>query len=173
MTSYARIVDGSVVEVWDDGGLGIAPADVFVPVLAGQFEPVPDEVRAGWSLANGVWTAPLPAPEPAPDWPALIAERRYRAETAGIVVNGMSIDTSRDSQSLITGAALQATIDSTYTCRWKTASGFVDLSAAQILALAAAVRAHVQACFDREAELLGEVEAGTFTADLLEQGWPQ
>jgi hypothetical protein len=110
---------------------------------------------------------------PPMDWPALIAERRYRAETAGITVEGDQVDTGRDSQSLITGAALQAILDAAYTCRWKTASGFVDLTAQQILALAAAVRNHVQACFDREAELLGEVEAGTFTADLLEKGWPQ
>ncbi len=172
MNNYARMVDGTAVEVWDDGGLGITPADVFVAALAAQFEPVPGEVRAGWALANGVWTAPPPAPEPAPDWPALIAERRYQAETAGIAMDGYQVDTSRDSQSLITGAALQATLDATYTCRWKTASGFVDLSATQILALATAVRAHVQACFDREAVLLGEVAAGTFTADQLEQGWP-
>lgn len=104
---------------------------------------------------------------------AAIAERRYQMETAGITVNGLSIDTSRNSQSLITGAALQATIDSTYTCRWKTASGFVDLSAQQILDLATAVRAHVQACFDREAELLDQLAAGTLTPDMLEQGWPQ
>jgi hypothetical protein len=173
MSNYARIVEGFAVEVWDDGGLGITPADVFVPMLAGQFELVPVEIRAGWSLANGVWTAPVPAPEPPPDWPALIAERRYRAETAGIAMDGYRVDTSRDSQSLITGAALQATLDAAYTCRWKTQAGFVDLSATQILALATAVRAHVQACFDREAVLLGEVAAGTFTADLLEQGWPQ
>jgi hypothetical protein len=115
----------------------------------------------------------LAEPTPTVDWPALIAERRYRAETAGIAMDGYQVDTSRDSQSLITGAALQATIDAAYTCRWKTQAGFVDLSATQILSLATAVRAHVQACFDREAVLLGEVVAGTFTADQLEQGWPQ
>jgi len=66
MSTYARITDGVAVEVWTDGGLGIVPADVFVPGLAAQFEPVPGEVQAGWSLIDGIWTAPPPAPEPAP-----------------------------------------------------------------------------------------------------------
>ena len=64
MSAYARIVDGVAVEVWTDGGLDIGPADVFVPGLAEQFEPVPGEVHAGWSLIDGIWTAPPPAPEP-------------------------------------------------------------------------------------------------------------
>ena len=58
MSKFARITDGVAVEVWTDGGLGIVPADVFVPELAEQFEPVPDELQAGWSLIEGAWTAP-------------------------------------------------------------------------------------------------------------------
>lgn len=66
MSTFARITDGVAVEIWTDGGLGIAPADVFVSGLAEQFEPVPVEVKAGWSLIYGIWTAPPFAPEPAP-----------------------------------------------------------------------------------------------------------
>jgi len=88
---------------------------------------------------------------------AEIAAARWAEETAGID----SIKTDRESQALITGAALKAMQDSTYSCRWKTESGFVELTAPQILAIADAVRAHVQACFDREAELLALVEAAT------------
>jgi hypothetical protein len=88
-----------------------------------------------------------------------IAAERWRAETGGITFSGMTIDTSRESQALITGAALQATIDSAYTCRWKTAQGFVELTTEMVLAVAVAVRQHVQACFDREAELSEAVDA--------------
>lgn len=126
-------------------------------------------VAAQWP---GMWREAAPDPEPAPDWPALIAARRYEAETAGTTVDGLQIDTGRDSQALITGAALQATLDPDYTCRWKTAAGFVELTAGQIIGVASAVRAHVQACFDREADLLAALEAGTFDPALLEQGWP-
>ena len=84
----------------------------------------------------------------------------------------MAVATDRDSQALITGAALAAMLDSAYVCRWKTPSGFVELTAEQIIAVAQAVRAHVQACFDREAELLTEIDAGTLTPEMIETGWP-
>ncbi|MEX6717497.1 DUF4376 domain-containing protein [Pseudomonas aeruginosa] len=103
---------------------------------------------------------------------ALIAARRYQAETAGITVNGMPLDTGRDSQGLVTGAALEAFMDAGYTCQWKTGEGFVELSAQQIIALARAMRAHVQACFNREAALLAALGAGTYTDEQLDQGWP-
>ncbi|ANI13094.1 phage tail protein [Pseudomonas citronellolis] len=109
---------------------------------------------------------------PAPDYPSLIAGRRYQAETAGIEVNGTYLSTDRDSQALVTGAALQAVIDPSYTCRWKTAEGFVTLDAPSIIAMTSVMRAHVQACFDREAELLAHLEAGTFEESMLDQGWP-
>lgn len=110
--------------------------------------------------------------DPPEDHRAAVAAERYRRETAGIVVGGVPIDTSRDSQALITGAALAATLDSAYICRWKAGSGFVELNAQQIIEMATAVRAHVQACFDREAELLAEIDAGTYAEAMLDIGWP-
>lgn len=101
-----------------------------------------------------------------------IADRRWQAETGGTTISGMPLDTGRDSQALITGAALAAMLDPEYSVQWKTQGGFVDLTAEQIIAVASAVRAHVQACFDREAELLEALEAGTFTPEMLEDGWP-
>ena len=110
--------------------------------------------------------------EPSIDHVAAIAARRYLVETGGITVDGMPLDTGRDSQALVTGAALAAVIDSAYRCQWKTASGFIDLDAQQIIALASAMRAHVQVCFNREAELLDALAAGTYTDEQLDQGWP-
>lgn len=101
-----------------------------------------------------------------------IAARRWQAEVAGIDVGGIRIDTGRDSQALITGATVQAMLDPSYTLRWKTPDGFVDLTAEQIIGVATAARAHVQACFNREAELLDALSAGTFTPEMLDQGWP-
>ena len=86
-----------------------------------------------------------------------IANARWHAETSGV----SDLRTDRESQSMITGAALKAMQDDTYSCRWKTEAGFVELNAVQILAIADAVREHVQGCFDREAELLALVEAAT------------
>ncbi|WP_296232374.1 DUF4376 domain-containing protein [uncultured Pseudomonas sp.] len=101
-----------------------------------------------------------------------IAARRYEAETAGIDIAGMHVDTDDRSKLLINGAALEAMIDPDYVMQWKTPAGFVELSAAQVLAVARAVRAHVQGCFDREAELLGTLGQGNFEPAMLADGWP-
>lgn len=105
-------------------------------------------------------------------WPDLIAARRYQAEIAGTAIDGIPLDTGRDSQGLITGAAVQAIIDPAYSLHWKTAEGFVELTGQQILGVASAVRAHVQSCFNREAELQAAVADGSITAEMLEEGWP-
>ena len=116
-------------------------------------------------LINGRWQIPMA--ELRAEKKAELAEARWQAEVSG--VNG--IRTDRESQALITGAALKAMQDSEYTCRWKTETGFVELTAAQILAIADAVRAHVQGCFDRESELLTLVDAATTPEELEEISW--
>lgn len=102
-----------------------------------------------------------------------IADRRYQAEEAGIVIDGLRMNTDDRSKLLINGAALESTVNPSYVMRWKTPEGFVDLTGEQVMGIARAVRAHVQACFDREAELLTELDAGTLTDAMLEQGWPE
>lgn len=109
---------------------------------------------------------------PAEPWPQRIADQRYRHEIAGVDVGGMHVDTDDRSKLLINGAALEAMLDPDYVMQWKTPAGFVELDAGQVLAVARAVRAHVQACFDREAELLAAVSEGVIDGEMLEKGWP-
>lgn len=157
---YRRDIDGRIVR--EDGAvIPYAPGNAdFAAVLA-------------WLAAGN--TMPNDADDPAQQRKtqvAAIAAKRFAVETGGIVVQGMPIDTSRDSQNLITGAALAADRDSTYHVQWKTSQGFVDLNAEQMLALADAVRQHVQACFNREAELLAALDAGALNPGMLDEGWP-
>ena len=128
----------------------------------------PDEVYCGYLYKSGKFSAPAVAP----DWPALIAARRFQAETGGVTVQGIQVNTERDSQALLTGAAFAASLDPDYRVKWKAATGFVDLTAQQIIGVASAVRAFVQASFDREAVLLDAVADGSITAEMLEEGWP-
>lgn len=121
---------------------------------------------------SGMITAEQRAEQARQSQIAAIAARRWQAETAGITVNGTAIDTGRDSQALITGAAVSAMLDAGYSVRWKTPNGFIDLEGQEIIAMATAVRAHVQAAFDRESELLEALADGTFTEAMLEEGWP-
>lgn len=87
-------------------------------------------------------------------------------------VRGVVFSSARDSQGLIGSVAHAALLDPGYRCNWKTQDGFVELNAQQILDMAASIRKHVQACFDREAELLAHLEGGTFTESMLDEGWP-
>lgn len=101
-----------------------------------------------------------------------IAARRYEEEVKGIIFGELKLDTGRDSQALITGAALASVIDPAYTCNWKTPVGFVELTAESLIAIASAIRAHVQDCFDREAQLLVAVASGAFSETMMDEGWP-
>lgn len=141
-------------------------ADTYQELHAGQV--------AGKQIvfgSNGKPKLADPAQQPE-NLAATIAGRRYQSETAGIIIGGMSVATDRESQGLLNGAALSAFMDDTYVCRWKTPDGFVQLDAKTILAIAKAVRAHVQASFDREEELLEAVKDDTYQPEMLDQGWP-
>ena len=104
------------------------------------------------------------------------ARTRYEHETGGTTVDGMHVATDRQSQALITGAFSSAKdaqeSGEAWSIRWKSAGGWVELDADQMIGLGRAVRAHVQACFDREKELTEAVEDGTFEESMLDEGWP-
>lgn len=102
---------------------------------------------------------------------AEMAAARYAAEISGITLSGAVIRTDRESQALITGAALAASHDENYSVTWKAKNGFVTLNSAQIIAVAQAVRAHVEACFDREAELQTAIEAAETEEELNGITW--
>lgn len=102
-----------------------------------------------------------------------IANARFEAETGGVDVQGTHIATDRESQALITGAALQATQDAGYKCQWKAKGGFTELTAEKIKAVAVAVRAHVQSCFDKEKELVEKVNAAETVEAVEAISWPE
>lgn len=58
MKHFARVVNGLVAEVWNDGGLGIVPAEVYFPDLATQFISCPSGTLPGASFDGKTWTNP-------------------------------------------------------------------------------------------------------------------
>jgi len=133
---------------------------------------LPDEVLSPeQSAAIASYFAPMTLADCQAAKKAEIANARWVAETGGVALNGMAIRTDRESQSLITGAALKALQDAEYSFSWKTDSGFVELTAPQILAIADAVRAHVQAQFDHERALLALIDAAETVEDLEAVTW--
>jgi hypothetical protein len=133
---------------------------------------VPTTENAGMAAAIETFVSTY---DPLPDTKAAklaeLAEYRWERETGGITVNGLPVYTDDRSKLLLNGARSRG-----QGARWKTTAGFVHLTAEEVEALAQAVAAHVQACFDREAELTEQIEALTdwqaVAAFDITTGWP-
>jgi hypothetical protein len=147
-------------------------------------------VREGAPLrtAKGTWeqtwvVVSLPAEQKAELLVAAKAERlaelaatRWAKETGGIVRNGMTISTDRESQGLVNGALALVSADITRVIDWKGANGWIQLDAGTVQIIAFQVGAHVQGCFTRERQLAELIEAATDFTTLdsidLTTGWP-
>jgi len=159
--SIDRLRDGNVVSVCCD-----ADGNFSFPVWAvsGRSAPTSEQI-----------TAALAAGPSHRDLVTYAAYKRWQIETGGVKLNGMQIDTSRESQSLITGAWASAQLNPDFMARWKAADGsWLMLAAPQIAAIAAAVSAHVQSCFAAEADIDAQIEAGEIKTieDIDAFPWP-
>jgi hypothetical protein len=107
---------------------------------------------------------------------AELAALRYTKETAGIILNGATIETNRESQSLINGAWSYSQLNPSVLIDWKAESGWIQIDAATIAGIAGAVAAHVQACFSNERNLSEAITAAETVAAVqaidLTIGWP-
>ena len=103
------------------------------------------------------------------------AAKRFSVETGGVTVASAIVDTSRDSQAMIANAHSYVVNSSVDSVRFKATSGWVTLSAAEVKAIALAVGAHVQACFDLEAEISDRIDDGTITSfeQIDASAWPE
>jgi hypothetical protein len=101
-----------------------------------------------------------------------IAYERWKEETGGITLpDGTVVKTDRESQALLTAAVLKAQDDPDYVVNWKAKNGWIQIDAATLTAIADAVRAHVQACFDKEKQLTEKIMAATSIEELETIKW--
>ncbi|WP_445179560.1 DUF4376 domain-containing protein [Pseudomonas sp. McL0111] len=171
MTKYA-IFDGSgILAGRYDSTLHADIPDGAIAITAELFRRTVIESDGVWRLVDGD-VVKEPFAEVMPDYAQLVAAERYKREAIGVFVDGLQIETSRESQALITSIGLSAVLDSAYRCNYKMVTGFFEIGSPQIIAISKAVRAHVQACYDRELALLQAIEAGTYTDEMLTEGWP-
>ena len=105
-----------------------------------------------------------------------LAALRYQHETSGITLNGMQIETDRQSQALITGAWSFAQLNPSVLIDWKGVNGWIQIDAATVNVIAGAVATHVQACFTNErlhAEAINALATSEEVADYdMTAGWP-
>lgn len=110
---------------------------------------------------------------------AQLAAYRYARESAGVEWSGALIDTDPAARGNLAGKVLGLQFrpfGPGETCKWKARNAWLDLDAAGLVAMGAAVADHVQACFDAEAQHqaaiaalddIAAVEGYDFTG-----GWP-
>jgi len=106
-----------------------------------------------------------------------LAAARWTAAAAGFSYLGSSFDSDNSSLVNYVAILMAASQDPNYTVNFKTSDGnFLNLNAMQAAGLAMACRAHVQACFDREATIKTSIDNATTFADLqaidFTTGWP-
>jgi hypothetical protein len=177
MTEFALLIDNQFKEIRQYAD---KPPDILHKQVT--WHPVIRDTGevAFTGLENGSWVIrdALPTLEEARAAKLdALASRRWQAETGGTTFNGLALSTDTVSQTKYVGAIVGAQIDPNATLKWKMADGsFVTLDAATITAVAMAVRSHIQACFDREAELRTLLQAAASKAELeavdINAGWP-
>jgi hypothetical protein len=137
-------------------------------------------INVGADTATAVYTTEN---KPLADYKAQrkdeVTAKRYDVETGGTTVNGMTIETSRESQGLIDGAyslAVRNADTQGFTIDFKSTSGWVELTAAQMIAISEAVGVHIQQSFKRERALHEAIDAAadhTAVAAIdITTGWP-
>lgn len=158
-TKYFVDADGKYIGAFT----GVEPPDgaVEVPVA-------PSDARQMWN--NEAWGDIVQDI----DLTAYAAAKRFEIETGGITVAGQSIDTSRESQSMITGAYTFSQAHPTEIVKFKAVSGWVSLDAPTLAAIATAVGEHVQKCFKIEEALDEAIASGaiTTTSQIDAANWP-
>lgn len=106
---------------------------------------------------------------------AYAAAKRYAVETGGTSLNGMRISTDRGTQNAVdrTLNAIEKGIASV-PVGWKGAEGWIDLDAAALAAIGAAVAKHVQAAFAVERSASDAIDNGSITtiAQIDAAAWP-
>lgn len=171
MQRFARLEDIHVVEIVeipDD----VSISDAFHPSLI--FVAATEDAAIGMRYVDGAFVAVEPTAPTEADLLGYAAEKRWRIETGGITVAGAEIDTSRDSQAMITGAYAYSQAHPEGPIKFKAASGWVTFDAATMAAIATAVGAHVQASFAVEEDVDSAISAGTITsfAEIDAAEWP-
>ena len=151
-----------------------------VKEISPVFDPVKKTWQQTWVVENLVLTstelAALLAKVKAEKCAALAAYR-YGKEVGGVTLsNGMRVATDDRSKTLIAGAQIDATANPAILTDFKADTGWVQIDAATVGIISAAVAAHVRSCYSNERVHCGAINALLTVADVeaydFTTGWP-
>ena len=170
MTDTALVTNGVVAQVWRNTAIDTINASQHPEGILVAFD---DQALVCGMVWDGrALTQPTPR---SPDVAAYAATKRYAVEVGGVAIAGIAMPTDRDTQAKLTAAFLLSQVNPTTTFSWKTAAGFVTLTAVQITQIAVAVGAFVQSAYATEAVVQAAIVAGgiTTTAQIDAAAWPK
>ncbi|MCS3610969.1 DUF4376 domain-containing protein [Salinibacter ruber] len=163
----------------------------YYPIRTEEGDPSASEKQVGWEYvldkARGVMRKVAQyetktVEEYAGDLKEEAAARRTQHARKPVAYGNHEFDADAEAQQKLVGKLTYAQAagkdtDSTWSVRWKTAGNdFVQLSYDDLAAVVQAVNQQVQAAYNREAQLLSEIEAATTIDELeaidLTSGWP-
>lgn len=100
-----------------------------------------------------------------------IGAARYADATGHLKIGDHTYNIDKESQTALIGtmAAFQAGV--LKTTNWKTAEGFVTLTAAEFMTVAATVLTYIDQCFAREKELLAAIGTAATEEELNRVTW--
>lgn len=108
---------------------------------------------------------------------AAATEQRWLHETGGINVGGSTVATGLDDQNRITSVLAAAALGNMDEVDFKSASGWVRLTIAQVQGIGMAVSAHIQGCFSAERAHHEAIDALTTVEAVgaydVTSGWPE
>lgn len=142
--------------------------------------PPPDAVPGFRTVWRGAW---VQEPETTPDLVVLkanlsaqVTALRWQHETGGLTLGGVHVATGLADQNRIASVLSAMQVAQLDGVDFKAESGWVYLTAAELQAVAAAITAHVQACFTAERAHHEAIDALSDVAAAQEYdintGWP-
>jgi hypothetical protein len=132
-----------------------------------------------WRAAGGI-PVPTTPPETLETLRATVraaaTQRRWECETGGVTIGGVQVGSTTEDQNRISTVLAAADLGTVDQVDFKANSGWVTLTLAEIRGIAAAISAHVQACFTAERahheaiDAIGSIEE--LQAYDVAAGWP-
>lgn len=170
--STLRVVDGAVV---DATGLTRFWIDAAGVKHAAPLKPEWQELACSFGAVlyrdGDVWKAESAAETKRAALMAEAASIRWDRQNGGVDFEGVRIDTDIGTVAFLNGAYVSAKEDAKFTVpNWRLGPGqYVELTAVQIIAIATAVRDHIQNCFAVNAEADAKIADGDIVtrSDLL------
>lgn len=163
----------------------------YYPIRVEREDPTDTQKQVGWEYvldeARGVMRKVAQyetksVQEYAADLAAKVKEKRTKHARKPVTYDGHKYDADVEAQQKLVGKLTYAQAagkdtDSTWSVGWKTANdNFVQLSYDDLAVVVQAVNQQVQSAYNREAQLLADIESATTINELdaidLTTGWP-